>query len=137
MSGGKVEHTRSREYASYIMEAIVTDTPYQIGGNVLNTGRLITNLPEKACVEVPCLVNSHGITPTFVGELPTQLAALNSIQANVQLLTIEAAKTLKKEKILQAFMFDPMVSSELNIDDMAKMIDDLIEAHGSWLPKYN
>ena len=137
MSGGKVEHNRSREYASYIMNSIVTNTPYQIGGNILNTGRVITNLPEKTCVEVPCLVNSHGITPTFVGELPTQLAALNSIQANVQLLTIEAAQTLKKEKILQAFMFDPMVSSELSIDDMAKMIDDLIEAHGSWLPKYN
>lgn len=137
MSGGKIEHTRSREYASHIMDSIVTDTPYQIGGNVLNTGRVITNLPEKACVEVPCLVNGYGITPTFVGELPTQLAALNSIQANVQLLTIEAAKTLKKEKILQAFMLDPMVSSELSIDHMAKMLDDLIEAHGSWLPKYN
>ncbi len=136
MEGGKLDHERSREYASYIMDAIVTDTPYQIGGNVLNTGRIITNLPEKACVEVSCLVNGHGITPTYVGELPTQLAALNSIQANVQLLTIEAAKTLKKEKILQAFMFDPMVSSELSIDDMAKMIDDLLEAHGSWMPEY-
>lgn len=136
MSGEKIEHTRSREYASHIMNAITTNTPYEIGGNVLNTGRVITNLPEKTCVEVPCLVNSHGITPTYVGELPTQLSALNSIQANVQLLTIEAAKTRKKEKILQAFMFDPMVSSELSITDMSKMIDDLIEAHGDWLPKY-
>ncbi len=136
LDGGEITHTRSREYASYIMDAIVTNTPYQIGGNVLNTGRVITNLPSKTCVEVPCLVNGRGITPTFVGELPTQLAALNSIQANVQLLTIEAAKTLKKEKILQAFMFDPMVSSELSIDDMSKLVDDLLEAHGQWLPKY-
>ena len=137
MSGGKVTHDRSREYASYIMEAIVENKPLQIGGNVLNTGRLITNLPEKACVEVPCIVNGRGVNPTFVGALPTQLAALNSIQANVQLLTIEAAKELKKEKILQAFMFDPAVSSELSIDDMVRLIDDLIEAHGDWLPKYN
>ncbi len=136
MNGRKIEHTRSREYASYIMNAITTNTPYEIGGNVLNTGRIIANLPEKTCVEVPCLVNGHGITPSYVGELPTQLAALNSIQANVQLLTIEAAKTKKKEKILQAFMFDPMVSSELSIDDMSKMIDDFIDAHGNWLPKY-
>ena len=135
LENGVKEHKRSNEYASHIMESVVTDTPYKIGGNVINKG-FITNLPAEACVEVPCLVNSHGITPTYVGELPTQLSALNSIQANVQLLTIEAAKTRKKEKILQAFMFDPMVSSELSITDMSKMIDDLIEAHGDWLPKY-
>ena len=56
-------HTRSKEYASHIMESIVTNTPYEIGGNVLNTGHLITNLPEDACVEVPCLVNGQGIHP--------------------------------------------------------------------------
>ena len=132
---GKIEHTRSREYASHIMESIVTDKPYQIGGNVLNDG-LITNLPKDACVEVPCLVNKLGIQPTVVGDLPTQLAAMNASNVYPQLLTIEAAKTLKKEYIYQAAMLDPHTAAELSIDDIVAMCDDLIEAHGAWLPEY-
>lgn len=133
---GNISHTRSREYASHIMESIITDTPYKIGGNVINNG-LITNLPSDACVEVPCLVNRLGIQPTFVGKLPTQLAAMNMTNINVQLLTIEAAVTRKKDAIYHAAMLDPHTSSELSIDDIVKMCDDLIEAHGDYLPKYN
>lgn len=134
---GIKEHTRSIEYASHIMESIVTNTPYEIGGNVLNTGHLITNLPENACVEVPCLVNGNGIHPCHVGTLPVQCAAMNMTNINVQLLTIEAAHTLKKEHIYQAAMLDPHTASELDIDTIKKMVDDLIETHGNWLPKYH
>ena len=132
---GDITHKRTHEYASYIMESIVTNTPYQIGGNVLNTG-LITNLPADACVEVPCLVNKLGIQPTIVGKLPTQLAAMNMTNINPQLLTIEAAVTLKKEHIYQAAMLDPHTSSELSIDDIVKMCDELLEAEKDWLPEY-
>ncbi|MDD4698984.1 MAG: alpha-glucosidase/alpha-galactosidase [Oscillospiraceae bacterium] len=132
-----IDHNRSREYASYIMESMVTGTPYQIGGNVLNKGHLIKNLPEEACVEVPCLVNGQGIRPCYVGALPVQCAAMNMTNINVQLLTIEAAHTLKKEHIYQAAMLDPHTGSELDIDTIVKMVDDLLEAHGNWLPKYN
>ncbi|MDD4546144.1 MAG: alpha-glucosidase/alpha-galactosidase [Oscillospiraceae bacterium] len=133
----KIDHIRSTEYASYIMESMVTNTPYQIGGNVLNKGHLIKNLPEEACVEVPCLVNGQGIHPCYVGTLPVQCAAMNMTNINVQLLTIEAARTHKKEHIYQAAMLDPHTGSELDIDTIVKMVDDLIEAHGNWLPKYN
>ena len=133
---GNISHTRSREYASHIMEAIVTDNPYKIGGNVLNNG-LITNLPADACVEVPCLVNRLGVQPCHVGKLPVQLAAMNMTNINVQLMTIEAAVTKKKDAIYQAAMLDPHTSSELSIDDIVKMCDELIEAHGDYLPKYN
>lgn len=136
LTSGVKEHTRSREYASHIMEAIVTDTPYQIGGNVLNTNHLISNLPAEACVEVPCLVNGHGINPCAVGSLPVQCAAMNMTNINVQLLTIEAARTRKLEHIYQAAMLDPHTSSELDIDTIKKMVDDLIVAHGDYLPKY-
>ncbi len=132
----EVSHTRSREYASYIMEAITTDIPYKIGGNVINNG-LIENLPDEACVEVACLVNRAGIQPCRQGKLPLQLAAMNMNMINVQLLTIEAAVTRKKEVVYQAAMMDPHVSSELSIDDTIKLVDDLFEAHGDWLPKYN
>lgn len=134
---GVREHERSNEYASRIMESMVTGDPYQIGGNVLNTGHLITNLPENACVEVPCLVNGRGIHPCHVGALPVQCAAMNMTNINVQLLTIEAAVTGKKEHIYQAAMLDPHTGSELDIDTIKKMVDDLIEAHGDYLPKYN
>ena len=128
-------HTRSNEYASYIMEAMVTDTPYKIGGNVMNKG-LIDNLPKEACVEVFCMVDKSGVTPMIQGALPAQLAAMNMTNVNVHLLAIEAAVTKKKEHIYHAAMLDPHTSSELSIDDIIAMCDDLIAEHGGWLPKY-
>ena len=128
LNGGDIEHTRSREYASRIMEAMLTDVPYKIGGNVLNRG-LIENLPADACVEVPCMVDANGINPTFVGRLPVQLAAMNMTNINPQLLTIEAAVTGKKEHIYHAAMLEPHTAAELSIDDIIKMCDELYEAH--------
>ena len=130
-----LEHTRTGEYASYIMEAVVTNKPYKIGGNMLNTG-LITNLPRNACVEVPCLVDASGVNPCYIGDLPEQCAALNRTNINVQLLTIEAAVTHKKDYIYQAALMDPHTSSELDMDDTVALCDALIEAHGDWLEKY-
>ena len=130
-----LSHERTHEYASYIIEAMVTGKPYKIGGNVMNNG-LITNLPRNAVVEVPCLVDRSGVTPTIIGDLPEQLAALNRTNINVQLLTIEAARTLKKDYIYQAAMMDPHLQSELSIDDIVALCDALIEAHKGWLPEY-
>ena len=135
-TGKHLDHQRTKEYASYIMESIVTNTPYEIGGNVLNKGGLIENLPQDACVEVPCLVNGMGVHPCHVGRLPVQCAAMNMTNINVQLLTIEAAVTHKKEHIYQAAMLDPHTGSELDMDTIVRMVDDLIETHGSWLPQY-
>ena len=134
---GMKKHERSLEYASRIMEAMVTDVPYKIGGNVINKGHLISNLPADACVEVPCLVDGQGIHPTYVGALPVQCAAMNMTNINPQLLTIEAFVTKKKEHIYQAAMLDPHTSSELDVDTIIKMCDELIEAHGIWLPKFH
>jgi alpha-galactosidase len=135
LQNGKVTHTRSKEYASYIMEAVVNDSPYKIGGNVLNTG-LIENLPMDACVEIPCMVDGRGINPCHVGRLPVQLAAMNMTNINVQLMTIEAARARKKENIYQAAMLDPHTAAELSIDDIVKMCDELIEAHGDYMKWY-
>ncbi|MBQ5808907.1 MAG: alpha-glucosidase/alpha-galactosidase, partial [Clostridia bacterium] len=130
LNGEDLEHKRSSEYASYIMEAMVTNKPYKIGGNVLNRG-LITNLPHNACVEVPCLVDGSGVTPTVVGDLPEVLAAMNRTNINVQLLTIEAAVTQKKEHIYHAAMLDPHTASELSVDEIIKMCDELYDAHNA------
>ncbi len=135
INNADLTHQRTFEYASYIMEAMETDQPYKIGGNVMNTG-LIENLPAEAVVEVPCLVDRSGVTPCHVGKLPEQLAALNRTNINVHLLTLEAALTLKKDYIYQAALLDPHTSAELSIDDTINLCDDLIEAHGDWLPAY-
>lgn len=130
-----LSHSRSHEYGSFIMEAMQTDVPFRIGGNVMNTG-LITNLPAKACVEVPCMVDRNGVQPCFVGDLPEPLAALNRTNINPQILTVEAALTLKKDYIYQAAMLDPHTSAELPIDKIRALCDDLIKAHGRMLPAY-
>ncbi|MRH41569.1 alpha-galactosidase [Aquibacillus halophilus] len=132
-----IQHERTHEYGSYIIEAMETNKPFKIGGNVLNAGRLISNLPENAVVEVPCLVDASGITPTYVGDLPEQCAALNRTNINTQLLTIEAAVTKQKSKIYQAALLDPHTAAELSIDDIISLCDALIEEHGDWLPKYD
>lgn len=128
MANGNVTHTRSHEYASYIMESLETGKFYKIGGNVLNQG-LIENLPYEACVEVPCLVDNKGIHPTKVGRLPVQLAAMNMTNINCQLLTIEAAVTGKMEHVYQAAMLDPHTGGQLCPDDIVAMCDELFAAH--------
>lgn len=135
-NGAAKEHTRSKEYGSRIMEAVVTGNPYKIGGNVLNTNHLISNFPKEACVEVPCLVDGLGIHPTRVGQLPTACAALNMTNINTQLMTVEAARSRKRDDVYLAAMLDPHTAGELDIDTIVKMVDELIEAHGDYLPEF-
>jgi len=135
VSNTALRHERTSEYASYVMEAVVTNRPCAIGGNVLN-GDLVTNLPRRACVEVPCLVDGSGVQPCAVGDLPPQCAALNMTNVNVQLLTVEAALTGRRDHIYQAALLDPHTAAELPVDRIVAMCDELIERHGSWLPTY-
>lgn len=127
-------HVRSNEYAAGIIEAMETGGTFGFAGNVLNTG-LIDNLPGDACVEVSCLIHEGHLQPCHMGPLPRQLAALNMRQIEVQQLTVDAALTGKKEYLYQAAMLDPHAGSELTIDEIRALVDDMIEAHGSWLPK--
>ncbi len=130
-----IEHKLTHEFAAPIIKAVMTDQPFRIHGNVLNTG-LITNLPQDACVEVPVMVDRNGLNPCFVGDLPEQCAAINRTNINVQLLTIQAARSLKKEDVYMAAYMDPHTSSELSLDDIKSLCDDLFEAHTGWLPEY-
>ncbi|MDR3293480.1 MAG: alpha-glucosidase/alpha-galactosidase [Clostridiales bacterium] len=129
-------HLPSREYASRIITAVETDTPYKLGASVINNG-LIPNLPAVACVEVPVEIDAKGIRPEYVGPLPLQLAAMNSSNIYPQLLAIEAARTKSRDLIYQACFMDPHTSSVLDLDDIRHMCDDLIKAHGNYLPKYH
>lgn len=129
----ELTHVRSREYASHILEAMETNQPYVIAGNVLNTGRYIPNLPDKACVEVPCLVDANGIQPTYFGDLPEQCAAINRTNINMQLLTIEAGLTGIRDRVYQAALLDPHASAELSIDDIVSMCDELLDLNKPFL----
>ena len=132
----ELTHERSNEYAASIIEALETGKDFSFGGNVMNNG-LIDNLPTDCCVEVTCLANAGGIQPTHVGSLPHQLAALNLRQISVHQLVVDAALTGKKDCIYQAALLDPRCSSELTIDETRNLVDDMIAAHGDWLPKYH
>lgn len=131
-----ITHEKTHEYGSEIMNAIVTNIPCRIHGNVINSG-LITNLPSDAVVEVPCLIDRNGIQPTFVGRLPEQCAALNRTNINTQILTVNAFLTGKKEHIYHAAMLDPHTSAELPLDMIKKLCDQMIRAHGDWLPRFS
>ncbi len=127
---------RSVEYGSLIIHSMETGQPRRVYGNVPNTG-IITNLPDGCCVEVPCLVDANGIQPTHIGAIPPQLAALMQTNINVQSLTVEAALTGKREHVYHAAMLDPHTAAELTLDDIWAMVDELIEAHGAYLPQFN
>lgn len=132
----KVEVHRSHEYGSLIIHSMETNIPRVIYGNVLNDA-YIDNLPYDCCVEVPCLIDRNGIQPTRVGALPVQLAAIIQTNVNVQLLTVEALLTGNKDYVYHAAMMDPHTSSELSLDEIWNLVDDLFEAHEGWIPEFN
>src|SRR6188474_2827835 len=128
-------YERSQEYGSLIIHSMETGIPRVVYGNVANHG-LIDNLPEGCCVEVPCLVDKSGLQPTRIGMMPPQLAALQQTNINVQSLVVEAALTGKREHIYHAAMLDPHTAAELSLDQIWSLVDELTEAHGGMLPKY-
>lgn len=131
----KIEVKASHEYASSIVNSVWTGEPSVIYGNVRNNG-CITSLPENCAAEVPCLVDNNGIQPTFIGALPPQLTALIRTNINVQELTVQALMTQNREHIYHAAMMDPHTAAELDLDQIWSMTDDLIAAHGDWLPEW-
>ena len=133
--GEGIEVRRSKEYGSLIIHSMETGAPRVINGTVPNFG-LIDNLPQGCAVEVPILVDKNGLQPTRVGALPPQLAALIRINVNVQELTVEAALSGKREYIYHAAMLDPHTAAELDLDQIHALVDELIAAHGEWLPTY-
>ncbi|MCP3937475.1 MAG: alpha-glucosidase/alpha-galactosidase [Actinomycetia bacterium] len=124
----------SNEYGSGIIHSIETGEPREINGNVANRG-LIDNLPEGACVEVPCLVDEHGVQPTPVGVLPPHLAALMQTNIGVQELTVEAVLSGAREHVYHAAMLDPHTAAELDLEQIWSLVDDLLEAHGDFIPE--
>jgi alpha-galactosidase len=125
----------SHEYASSIVNSVWTGEPSVIYGNQRNNG-CITSLPVDCAAEVPCLVDDRGIQPTFVGDLPPQLTALIRTNINVQELTVRALMTQNREHIFHAAMMDPHTAAELDLQQIWDLTDELLAAHGEWLPEF-
>jgi alpha-galactosidase len=126
---------RTHEYSSHILEAVETNRPAHINGNVPNDG-LITNWPYGCCVEVPCLVDSNGVQGIFVGDLPTQLAALNRTNINVQELAVEASLMGNRDAVHQAIMLDPLTAAVCTLPQIHAMVDEMFQAQARWLPQF-
>jgi len=126
---------RSVEYCSYILEAMETDNVFRLNGNVRNDG-FITNLPQGCCVEVPVFVDSRGLHPVRVGDLPPQCAALNQSNVTVQTLTVDAAISGDPERVMQAIAVDPLTSAVCTLSEAREMARELLEAEAEWLPQF-
>jgi alpha-galactosidase len=129
-----LEVRRSVEYGSLIIHSLETGIPRVVYGNVANHN-LIDNLPAGCCVEVPCLVDKNGVQPVRIGRLPSHLAALMQTNINVQALTVEAVLQQNPERIYQAAMLDPHTAAELDLDQIWALVNDLLAAHGEWIPE--
>ena len=127
----------SPEYAPAFVHAMESGTTWWFQGNVSNHAGLIPNLPTRAAVEVPCLVNQHGCLPTSVEVLPEQLAAMNRVAINVQTLTVEAAITGNRDAVYQAAMMDPLLAAQLPLSRIWQLVDEMFQAHGTTLPTYS
>ncbi len=128
---------RSKEYCSYIIESIETGKPFQFNGNVMNSNGYISNLPRGCCVEVPMYSDKHGLHAQFVGDLPSQLAALNQSNVTLQMLVAEAAVKGDPELAFAALAMDPLTAAVCTLKEIRDMTIELFEAHEQYLPQFN
>ena len=126
---------RSHEYGVGIIEAIETNVPCKVNGNVPNR-QLMSSLPPGCCVEVPCLVDSSGIQPCVVADYPAQLAGLNRTNINVQELVVEAALAGNTEAVHHAVLLDPLSAAVGTLPQLHYMVDEMLDAQAQWLPQF-
>jgi alpha-galactosidase len=133
LSGEGFPIERSVEYGSLILHAMVTGQTRVIYGNVRNTS-LIENLAPNCCVEVPIVVDRNGLRPVHVGSLPAELAGYCAQHTYVQELTVRAALEGDANLVHRAAMLDRHATSALSIAEIRAMVDELIAAHGDYMP---
>lgn len=135
-SADRIPVERSHEFAADLMNAIVTDTPTTVYGNLPNRGQ-IPQLPHGVAVETPCLTDANGLQPSVVSDIPPQLIALMRTQINVQELTVRALLEENRDHLYHAAMMDPHTAAELDLRQIRSLVDDLLAAHGTWIPDWS
>ena len=131
----EIEFSRTWEYASWIIEAKETNSPFITHATVPNTG-LITNLPQDGVVEVACVVTAAGVTPTYFGDLPPQCAALCDWQMRMYELAAIACVEKSKEAAAMALMLDPLTAAVCSPGEIKSMTEELFEAEKEFLPGF-
>ncbi|WP_153463311.1 6-phospho-beta-glucosidase [Sediminibacillus terrae] len=100
--------------------------------NVRNDGA-ISCLPEDACIEVNCVVESHRVTPLQVGYVPPQIRGLLQVVKAYEELTVEAAVTGDKGVALQALTLHPLIPSA---GKAKAVLEEMLEANRHYLPSF-
>jgi alpha-galactosidase len=126
---------RGLEYAAYIINALKGGEPFKFNGNVPNT-RIITNLPEGACVEVPVYADKSGIHPLHVGALPPECALLTGLSSGIEEMAITAAITGDPVMVYRAICHDPLTASVLSLAEIKQMVNEMFAQHKEYLPQF-
>ncbi len=126
---------RGHEYGSYIMNGLESGEAFRFNGTVANDG-LITNLPWGCSVEIPCYADRSGIRPCHVGDLPPQLAALNSMATNSITMAVEAALSADKELLYHSIAYDPLTAAALSLGEIRAMVDEMFEKEKDMMPMF-
>ena len=133
-AGAEIETEQNNELASQYVFALETGTPIELYGNVRNEG-LIDGLPTDACVEVPVVVADGAVQPQAIGPIPVQCLALNRTFLNTVELTVRAVVEGSRDHVYQAALLDPHTGATLPTEQIVKLVDELIEAHGDMIPE--
>jgi alpha-galactosidase len=126
---------RESEYAAYIINALKGGETFSFNGNVPNT-KLITNLPEGACVEVPVFVDKGGFHPVHVGPLPPQCVTLTHTSVMIEEMAVEAALTGDPRLVFQAIAHDPLTAAVLSLAEIRQMTNELFSQYKDYLPQF-
>ena len=126
---------RGHEYGSCIMNAIETAETFRFNGTVENTG-LITNLPVGCSVEVPCYADMAGLHPCFVGDLPLQCAALNSMCVNSTTMAVDAIFAGDRDMLFRSLAYDPLTAARLSLAEIRGMVDEMYEKEKHLMPTF-
>lgn len=124
----------SNEYAPALIAALEANEDWSFQGNVMND-RLIDNLSQNMCVEVPCAVTRGKIAPIRVGKLPLAVAGLTQQSLTVQELAVEAVINEDRDLLYQALMLDPQAAAGLTLEQLSTLADDLLSGYAG-LPEY-
>ena len=131
------EIERSEEYAARLIHSLETGIPRRFNLNVPNHDNLITNLPTDSCVEVPCLVDSEGIHPCAIGDLPPQLASLCRSNIAVQERAVTGALEGDRTAIHQSIKLDPLSAASCTMAELHEMTEELLTANEAYIPELN
>lgn len=134
-SDAPISLERGHEYAAYIINALLGGEPFEFNGNVRNT-RLVTNLPQDACVEVPVWASRKGLSPVHVGALPPSCAVLTNLTSMIEEMAVEGALTGNARLIFQAIAHDPLTAAVLSLDEIKQMVQEMFKQNKQYLPHF-